>query len=60
MAKFSLVRWITGADKGKYSVLQTSWIKGFDLIEFENGNGDESYVIEWRDREKNNWWLACI
>lgn len=47
MAKFALVKWLGGEDKGKYSPdVPVSWIRDFkegDEEEFE-----ESYIVEWR------------
>ena len=43
---WALVEW----DKqghGKYSILDASWIINFDILEFNAGEEEESYVVKW-------------
>ena len=44
----ALLQWTHGEEKGKYSVLESSWILNFNVEEFNNEDFDESYVVQWR------------
>lgn len=49
------VKWVSGADKGKYTVgMLVDWILNFNLEEWRSENRDPevSYIIEWRKPPK--------
>lgn len=43
--RFALVKWVSGKDNGKLTVLETVWIKDFDD---QNVDYNETYIIEWK------------
>lgn len=51
MARFALVRWVSGEDKGKFSTnVPVEWIRDFNGS--VDDDEDESYLIEWRVGKK--------
>lgn len=52
--KYSLVQWVSGDDKGKWTTLDSSCIRGFEFIQFDSAGlvtsdlGKSGVVVEWR------------
>jgi len=52
-----LVQWCSGQDAGLFSVLETTCVRGFDLLSFNSdgyieGSNDTRVVVEWRAGKK--------
>lgn len=63
---FVLVQWTSGGDKGRYSVLEASCVRGFDHLKFDSegnlmteidGSISSEVVVEWRagKKPKSGW-----
>jgi hypothetical protein len=61
--RYVLVQWTSGDDEGRWTILEASYIRGFDNIKYNDDGvitdefGSKGVVVEWREgtKPKSGW-----